>query len=172
MKKLLLLIIPIIFLTGCIPTQLLRNKSDVVNASYGTYRIDKLVKRDDHSTANKTFYVLEKDRYATTPDNVSVELGTNKYPKEQYLAFKTAIQLQLYSQVGRDATIVGNGITTTKGNTVLKFIIKKQNDTTVATQYYIVGDYKYVLVYETNFSGNTDLNVAVFNIVDTFEWKE
>ena len=172
MKKLLLLIIPVIFLTGCIPTQFLRNKSNVVNASYGTYRIDGLVKRNDHSTANKTFYVLEKDRYETTPDNVSVEVGTNKYSKEQYLAFKTAIQLQLYSQVGRDATIVGNGTTTTKGNNVLKFIIKKQNDNTTATQYYIVGDYKYVLVYATNFSGNTDFNAAVYNIVDTFEWKE
>lgn len=172
MKKLLLLIIPVIFLTGCIPTQFLKAKSNVVNASFGTYRIDKLVKQNDHSTANKIFYVLEKDKYKTTPDNVSVEVGTNKYPKEQYLAFKTAIQLQLYSQVGRDATIVGNGLTTTKGNTVLKFIMKKQNDNTEVTQYYIVGDYKYVLVHETNFSRNPDLNVAVYNIVDTFEWKE
>ena len=99
-------------------------------------------------------------------------MGTNYYSKSQMNTFKSAIQLQLYSQVGRDATIVGNGITTTKGNNVLKFIIKKKNDNTEVTQYYIIGDYKYVLVYETNFSGNTDLNVAVFNIVDTFEWKE
>lgn len=170
MKKLVLLIIPLIFLTGCIriPTF---TKQDTVNASFGTYRIDGLVKRNDHSTPNKTFYSLEKDKYKSRPDNISVEVGTNKYPKEQFLAFKTAIQLQLYSQVGRDATIIGNGITTTKGNNVLKFIIKKQNDTTEVTQYYIIGDYKYVLVYETNFSKNTDLNVATYNIVDTFEWK-
>ena len=173
MKKLLLLVIPVIFLTGCLPTQLLKGRdTSVVNASYGTYRIDGLVKRSDHSTANKTFYVLTKDRYTTTPDNVSVEMGTNYYSKSQMNTFKSAIQLQLYSQVGRDTTIVGNGITTTKGNNVLKFIIKKKNDNTEVTQYYIIGDYKYVLVYETNFSGNTDLNVAVFNIVDTFEWKE
>ena len=168
MKKLLLLIIPVILLTGC-----LRLKPEpIVNASYGTYRIDGLVKRSDHSTATKTFYVLEKDKYKVTPDNVSVEVGTNYYSKEQYLAFKTAIQTQLYSQVGRDAVIVGNGITTTRGNNVLKFIIKKQNDNTAITQYYIIGDYRHVLVYETNFSGNTDFNVAVFNIVDTFAWKD
>ncbi len=173
MKKLLLLIIPIIFLTGCIPTQLLRGReTNVVNASFGTYRIDGLVKRSDHSSATKTFYVLEKDKYTTTPDNVSVEVGTNYYSKSQMNTFKTAIQLQLYSQVGRDATIVGNGITTTKGNNVLKFIIKKKNDNTEVTQYYIIGDHKHVLVHETNFNKNTDLNVAVYNIVDTFEWKE
>lgn len=172
MKKIIILLITILFLTGCslIPTKL--NNQTTVNASFGTYRIDGLVKRNDHSTPNKTFYSLKKDKYKSRPDNVSVELGTNKYSKEQYLAFKTAIQLQLYSQVGRDATIVGNGITTTKGNNVLKFIIKKQNDPMETTQYYIVGDYKYVLVHETSFTQNQDLNVAVYNIVDTFEWNE
>lgn len=172
MKKIVLILIPLLFLTGCLPTQFLKNRSDVVNTSFGTYRIDGLIKRRDHSSATKTFYVLERDKYKTTPDNVSVELGTNYYSKKQMTAFKTAIQLQLYSQVGRDATIVGNGITTTKGNNVLKFIIKKQNDNTEIIQYYIIGDYKYVLVHETSFSKNTDLNVAVYNIVDTFEWKE
>ena len=86
--------------------------------------------------------------------------------------FKIAIQSQLYTQVGRDATVLGNGLTTSKGNNVLKFTMKKQNDNTEITQYYIVGDYKYVLVHETNFSGNTDLDTAAYNIVDTFEWKE
>lgn len=171
MKKIIILLIPLLFLTGCIPTQFLKRNNDVVSASFGTYRIDGLVKRNDHSSATKIFYVLERDKYKTTPDNVSVEVGTNYYSKSQITAFKTAIQLQLYSQVGRDATIVGNGITTTKGNNVLKFIIKKQNDSTEITQYYIIGDYKYVLVHETSFSKNTDLNAAVYNIVDTFEWK-
>ena len=170
MKKLLILIIPLVFLTGCIRIPRLANTS-TVNASFGTYRIDGLVKRTDHSTATKTFYSLDKDKYNSRPDNISVEVGTNYYTKDQIAAFKSAIQLQLYSQVGRDATIVGNGITTTKGNNVLKFIIKKQNDPTEITQYYIIGDYKYVLVYETCFNKNPDLNVATYNIVDTFEWK-
>lgn len=171
MKKIVLLLIPLLFLTGCslIPRF---TRSNTVNSSFGTYRIDGLVKRSDHSTPNKTFYVLKKDRYQQRPDNISVEIGTNYYSKDQINSFKTAIQMQLYSQVGRDATIVGNGITTSKGNNVLKFIIKKQNDPTEATQYYIIGDHKYVLVYETTFNKNPALNIATYNIVDTFEWKD
>ena len=36
---------------------------------------------------------------------------------------------------------------------------------------YVVGDYKYVLVYETNFSGNKDIDDAAYTIAYTFEWK-
>ena len=171
MKKLVLLIIPVLFLTGCIRIPRL-SRSNTVNASFGTYQINGLVKRSDHSTANKVFYSLKKDRYESRPDNISVELGTNYYSKDQVNMFKIAIQSQLYTQVGRTATVLGNGLTTSKGNNVLKFTMKKQNDNTEITQYYIVGDYKYVLVHETNFSGNTDLDTAAYNIVDTFEWKE
>ncbi len=170
MKKLVLLIIPVLFLTGCSLIPKITN-SKRVNASFGTYKIDGLVKRNDHSTANKIFYVLEKDKYNKLPDNISVELGTNYYSKENHLKFKSAIQSQLYRQVGSDAKIVGTGMDTSKGNVVYKFFITKASDNTEVTQYYIVGDYKFVLVHETNFSRNPDLNIAAYNIVDTFEWK-
>ena len=78
MKKLLLLIIPLIFLTGCIRIPRIGN-SNVVVTSYGAYQIENLVKREDHSTSSKVFYVLEKDKYASRPDNISVEMGTNYY---------------------------------------------------------------------------------------------
>lgn len=171
MKKIVLLLIPIIFLTGCIRIPSRINNSSVINASFGTYRIDNLVKREDHSTSDKIFYTLEKDKYEQLPDNISVNLGTNYYSKEDHLKFRRAIQDQLYRQVGRNAKITGTGIDTSKGNIVYKFLITKDNDKTEMTQYYIIGDYKYVLVYETNFSRNPDLDIAAYNIVDTFEWK-
>ncbi len=171
MKKLLILLIPLIFLTGCIRIPRLSNNSNIVNASFGTYQIDNLVKREDHSTPNKIFYSLEKDKYESRPDNISVEVGTNYYSKDEHLTFRRAIQEQLYRQVGRNAKITGTGIDTSKGNIVYKFLITKDNDKTEVTQYYIVGDHKYVLVYETNFSRNPDLDIAAYNIVDTFEWK-
>ncbi len=172
MKKLVLLLIPIIFLTGCIKIPRLSTKSNIVNESFGTYRIDNLVKRSDHSTTSKVFYVLEKDKYKDLPDNISVEVGKNYYKESDHIRFKTAIQSQLYNQVGRTAKIVGTGIDTSKGNIVYKFFITKTSDNTEVTQYYIVGDYKYVLVHETNFSKDPNLDIAAYNIVDTFEWKE
>lgn len=173
MKKVLLIItvtLSLFFLTGCFNLNLYTNK-DVVETDFGTYRIDGLVKRLDHSTKDKVFYVLEKDEKVSVPDNISVNVGTNYYKKEDHLIFRRAIQEQLYKQVGKNATVRGSGITTTKGNTVYKFIITKMNSKTEITQYYIVGDYKYVLVYETNFTANPDLDNATYNIVDTFEWK-
>ena len=53
----------------------------------------------------------------------------------------------------------------------VEMLYTKDNDKTVATQYYVVGDYKYVLVYETNFSGNEDIDNAAYTIAYTFEWK-
>ena len=46
---------------------------------------------------------------------------------------------------------------------------KEKDDITTASS--IVGDYKYVLVYETNFSGNKDIDDAAYTIAYTFEWK-
>ena len=170
MKKLLLLIIPLIFLTGCIRIPRIGN-SNVVVTSYGAYQIENLVKREDHSTSSKVFYVLEKDKYASRPDNISVEMGTNYYSKNDYMTFVRAIQTQLYQQVGRNAKIYGSALSNKSGDVVYKFIITKDNEKTVATQYYVVGDYKYVLVYETNFSGNKDIDDAAYTIAYTFEWK-
>lgn len=173
MKKIVVLsVISILFLTGCFNFKLNANKdNNIKETSYGTYKIDGLVERRDHSTADKLFYSLEKDKNNPRPDNVSVNMGTNYYTKSQHEMFRRAIQEQLYRQVGRNAKINGNGLTTTKGNFVYKFLITRDNDKTEITQYYIIGDYKYVLVYETNFSKNPDLDIASYNIVDTFEWK-
>ena len=171
MKKIIVLsIISFIFLTGCFNINFNR-KNNVVETDYGIYRIDGLVERTDHSTKDKLFYSLEKDAKISRPDNISVNVGRNYYKKEQHELFKRAIQEQLYKQVGKDAVVKGSGLTTSKGNYVYKFIITKSYDKTKITQYYIVGDYKYVLVYETNFSNNRDLDIASYNIVDTFEWK-
>ena len=46
-----------IFLTGCIRIPRIGN-SNVVVTSYGAYQIENLVKREDHSTSSKVFYVF------------------------------------------------------------------------------------------------------------------
>ncbi|MBQ9019250.1 MAG: hypothetical protein IJ097_02930 [Bacilli bacterium] len=169
MKKILIIVILSLFLlTGCFNLNI---RKDVVKTSYGTYRIDNLVARADHSTKDKVFYTLEKDKNAKLPDNISVNMGTNRYRKEDHVLFRKAIQQQLLMQIGKDASLNGIGLTTTKNNIVYKFVITKKDDKTEITQFYIIGDYKYVLVHETNFSKNPSLNTAAYNIVDTFEWK-
>ena len=55
------------------------------------------------------------------------------------------------------------------------FIIQddQSNSKNVTKQYYIVGDYKYVLVHETIWDGNSaDSDETAKYIIDSFKWKE
>ena len=83
-----------------------------------------------------------------------------------------AILKQLSMQIGRneDVKLNANGSNTKNGYLVYTFSIKDGNTTT--TQYYIVGDYKYVLVHETTFGNSTETDNAAQKIIDTFKWKE
>jgi hypothetical protein len=67
-------------------------------------------------------------------------------------------------------TLNSSGFTTEKGNIAYKFVMK--NDKATATQYYIVGDNKFILIYETNYTGNPELDKETEYIVNTFEWNE
>lgn len=165
MKKITIIIISIILLTGCSLA-----KENKVTTSYGTYKLDKLVKNVEHSTSDTTFYTLEEDKNKTLPDNISVNSGTNYYKKEEHERFKTAILEQLGMQKNLIDTLKSSGFTTEKGYTAYKFIIT--NEKATATQYYIVGDYKFVLVYETNYTGNKEFDKQAEYIVNTFEWNE
>ena len=99
-------------------------------------------------------------------------MGTNKYSKDDHMSFKTAIQNQLAYQIkGYGATITGSGSTTKEGYIVYSFKIDMGSQITV--QHYIVGDYKYVLVHETIWDGNSsDTDNAAKEIVNSFKWKE
>lgn len=56
------------------------------------------------------------------------------------------------------------------GYIVYTFSIKDKDNTT--TQYYIVGDYQYVLVHENTFGDSTETDSVAQKIIDTFKWKE
>ena len=42
----------------------------------------------------------------------------------------------------------------------------------IRDRYYIVGDYKYVLIHETTFGDSNETDSAAQKIIDTFKWKE
>lgn len=177
MKKIFIILAFCLLLTGCVLPRrtsinnLVKN-DNLIETSYGTFTIPSTwVKRDDHSTANKYFFANRNDNNSI-PNNISVEIGTNRYSKDDHMTFKTAIQNQLVYQVkGSGATINGSGSTTSNGYIVYTFRINMSSQTTV--QHYIVGDYKYVLVHETIWDGNTsDTDNAAKEIVNSFKWKE
>lgn len=177
MKKILIVLTICLLFCGCslvkrTTTNNIIKNDNLIETSYGSYTIPSTwMKRDDHSTASKYFFVNRNDNNSI-PNNISVEMGTNKYSKEDHMNFKTAIQNQLAYQVkGSGATINGSGSTTKNGYVVYTFRVSMGSQLTV--QHYIVGDYKYVLVHETIWDGNsTDTDNAAKEIVNSFKWKE
>lgn len=118
------------------------------------------------------FLCKEGQENENRPDNISVNEGTNKYPADEHEKFRSAILNQLSMQIGGDENVElnANGSNTKNGYVVYTFNIKDKDTTT--TQYYIVGDYKYVLIHETTFGDSNETDSAAQKIIDTFKWKE
>ena len=130
----------------------------LIEKDFGTYEIPvDWIESVAHSTNDKFFYVKE---------------GTNKYPADEHEKFRSAILNQLSMQIGGDENVElnANGSNTKNGYVVYTFNIKDKDTTT--TQYYIVGDYKYVLIHETTFGDSNETDSAAQKIIDTFKWKE
>ena len=168
MKKVLIIFISIILLTGCS----LIGKQNGIPTSFGRYEIpDTWEMNRGHSTKNKYFFTHKRDKH-NPPNNISVESGSNHYKEKEHMTFKTEIMRQLLMQTkGTGSTVTGSGWTTEKGYICYTFTIRTKDHTTV--QHYIVGDHKYVLVHETIWYGDEeDVHNAAKTIVNSFEWKK
>jgi hypothetical protein len=145
----------------------------LIEKDFGTYEIPvDWIESVAHSTNDKFFYVKEGQENENRPDNISVNEGTNKYPADEHEKFRSAILNQLSMQIGGDENVElnANGSNTKNGYVVYTFNIKDKD--TTPTQYYIVGDYKYVLIHETTFGDSNETDSAAQKIIDTFKWKE
>lgn len=145
----------------------------LIEKDFGTYEIPAdWIESEAHSTNNKFFYVKEGQENDNRPNNISVNESTNKYAASEHEKFRMAILNQLSMQIGGDENVElnANGSNTKNGYVVYTFSIKDQDNTT--TQYYIVGDYKYILVHETTYGDSTETDSAAQKIIDTFKWKE
>lgn len=142
--------------------------------SYGSYIILDGWIEADRSTDTKSFYAKEGTENDLRPDNISVEIGTNPYSLEEHAEFARAIQAQMAAQlaeIGRDTTLTGSGTATEKGDIVYVFTIEEAGKR-AAVQYYIVGEQRYCMVYETIYLDEAECDAAAQKIVESFEWAE
>lgn len=144
--------------------------------SFGSYVVsNNWIESKEHSTNSKFFYVASEEEREVRPNNISVNAGTNKYSSSEHEKFRDAILLQLSYQISdsSDCTINANGSFTNDNNYVVyEFDIFEKNDNIMTKQFYIVGDYKYVLVHETVYDFPSDeVDGVAKRIVDSFEWK-
>ena len=145
--------------------------------SFGSYVVsNNWIESKEHSTNSNFFYVASGEEREERPNNISVNAGTNKYSSSEHEKFRDAILLQLSYQISdsSDCTINANGSFTNDNNYVVyEFDIFEKNDNIMTKQFYIVGDYKYVLVHETVYDFTSDeVDGVAKKIVDSFEWKE
>lgn len=174
MKKVLFILLCFFWITGCGKKQDNIKNTNTFTKSFGSYEIPKnWVESKEHSTSDKFFYVLKGQEYEQQPNNISINCGTNKYDKENHEAFKNAILSQLSMQVAlkEGVEIHANGSNTENGDIVYTFIIKGLRDNLVTTQYYIVGDYKYIIIHETVFGESKETDEVAKTIVNSFKWK-
>lgn len=131
------------------------------------------VKADKYSTKNKIFYVQEGHEDDAQPDNISIEIGKNKYSSDDHLKFRDAILNQLMMQLKNapDTMLYGDGTYTDQGYTLYIFTIEEETTGIVTRQYYIVGDMRYCLIHLTNFSGSEECAQAARAIADSFVWE-
>lgn len=173
MKKIILILFTCFLFAGC--SIISKEESNLITTSYGSYQIPSTwTKSNKFSTRSKYFYVNKKDNYKKKPNNISVEMGTNRYSIDNHVMFRQAIVRQLAIQ-SPNLNIYANGSTTKQGYILYTFIIQddQSNSKNVTKQYYIVGDYKYVLVHETIWDGNSaDSDETAKYIIDSFKWKE
>ena len=137
----------------------------------GSYTVpDGWVKVEQYSSADKFFYVEDGHENDKTPDNISIEVGTNRYSEEEHEDFRNAIVRQLTMQLqGVSADVTGDGTHTDQDYIVYIFTISEED--VVTKQYYIVGDQRYCLIHLTNFTGSESAVEAAQAMVDSFVWN-
>jgi len=173
-KKLLFIILIFLCLAGCKKIENNTKGNNTFNKDFGSYEVPKnWVEVKSYSTSNKFFYTIKGQEHDKKPNNISINSGTNKYSIDDHEDFKKAILYQLSMQIGdrKDVEISANGSNNANGDIVYTFIINETNNNVTTTQYYIVGDYKYILIHETVFGESEETDNVAKNMVNSFKWK-
>lgn len=141
------------------------------NAIPGSYTVpDGWVEASEHSTEDKIFYVEDGHEHDAMPDNISINVGENRYAADEHEDFRQAILSQLAMQIGNSgASVDGYGTTTDQGDVEYVFTITAK-DSSVTRQYYIVGDHRYCLIQLTNFTGSDSVNDAADEMAASYTW--
>ena len=127
----------------------------------------------EHSSAEKFFYVKAGQEKDAQPDNISVNVGKNKYSVQNHEAFRDAILRQLSMQTeGENVELKGEGTYTDQGYLVYIFTVRDAGSEMFTKQYYILDDYRYCLIHLTNFSGEDEAERAAAAMMNSFVWRE
>lgn len=140
----------------------------------GTYTVpDGWLKAEQYSTAEVSFYVEEGHENDNPPDNISIHVGTNRYPAEDHESFREAILGQLMAQIGKqeDTALYGDGTYTEQGYPLYIFTIEEEAEGIMTKQYYIIDDYRFCLIHLTNFTGSEMADKAARAMADSFVWE-
>lgn len=141
---------------------------------FGIYEVPSTwMESKTHSTKTKFFYIKEGEAEKEKPNNISVQQGTNRYAQEDHVKFRQSILNQLMLQLGDNAaSLEANGSHTDQGYVLYTFEMKE--DDAITKQYYIIGDYQYVLVHETIYddSAKDQVDEVARSIVDSFTWAK
>lgn len=173
MKKTLFLLLAFLFLGGCGgQAERAADEPEAENAFPGSYTVPEgWVLAEDYSTSEKLFYVEEGHENDELPDNISINVGTNRYSADEHTAFRDAIVQQLLRQLeGIEAELTGDGSHTEQGDVVYTFTITESD--VVTRQYYIVGDYRYCLIHLTCFTGSESVYDAAQAMAGSFVWAD
>lgn len=170
-KHIALLLTALLVLTGCaVHDTDAPPEDDSASALTELFTVPEgWVLSEAYSTDSKLFYVEEGCEDDPLPDNISINLGTNRYSAEEHEKFREAILRQLLSQIqGLDAELTGDGTYTAQGYVVYIFTITEAD--AVTKQYYIVGDQRYCLIHLTSFTGADSAYDAAQAMADSFVW--
>jgi hypothetical protein len=145
--------------------------SETENTIPGSYTVPEgWIRAEKYSTAEKIFYVEDGKEIEDYPDNISIEVGSNRYAAKDHANFRNAILQQLLLYTGTENEVLGDGTYTEQGYILYIFTITEESEGIVTKQYYIVDDYRYCLVQLTNFTGSEAADEAAREMVDSFIW--
>ena len=143
---------------------------------FGTYTIDSSWEEYlNQSTDNEFFYVKVGTNSLEKQNNISVKEETNSYSESNHINFKNWILSQLSNELSENDTINANAFTSDNGYTVYEFEIHNGVENVTNNKYYIIGDYKHILVNETVYTDSEnvgDVDNIAREIVNTFKWND
>ena len=141
-----------------------------INKSFGSFMIpNNFTESKKFSTPSKYFYVKNSDEELAFPNNISINEGKNRYSIGENIQFREAILRQLLMQTkDSGAEVTGAGTYTDKNNLLYIFTISEGEY--VTTQYYIVGDYKFILLQETVKGKSKETDETTKMMVNSFTW--
>jgi hypothetical protein len=144
--------------------------------SFGSYSTSVDWPESAEFSQNEKYFYLKNDMAsALNIGSISVESGRHRYAEGDYHTFRDTVYRRLLKQVANDRDagfLFGDDSATARGYTLYTFTIEYESIDQTDRMYYIVGDYKYILITETDCHNENaaDITAAAADIVNSFEW--